>query len=60
MSCAVHHTFAGPPDAPVVVLSNSLGTTLEMWEPQVGVLARERSGRQEAGEDDVMQFFTHG
>jgi len=42
MSCAVHHTFAGPPDAPVVVLSNSLGTTLEMWEPQVGVLARDR------------------
>ena len=42
MSCAVHHTFAGPPDAQVVVLSNSLGTTLEMWEPQVGVLARDR------------------
>jgi 3-oxoadipate enol-lactonase len=28
----------GPADAPVVVLSNSLGTTLEMWEPQVPVL----------------------
>jgi len=25
----------GPPDAPVVVLSGSLGTSLEMWEPQV-------------------------
>jgi len=41
-ACAVHHTFAGPEDAGVVVLSNSLGTTLEMWEPQAGVLARDR------------------
>jgi 3-oxoadipate enol-lactonase len=30
----------GPSDAPVVVLSNSLGTTLEMWEPQVAALTR--------------------
>jgi 3-oxoadipate enol-lactonase len=29
----------GPADAPVVVLSNSLGTTLEMWEPQVPALS---------------------
>jgi 3-oxoadipate enol-lactonase len=29
----------GPADAPVVVLSNSLGTTLEMWEPQVRALS---------------------
>jgi 3-oxoadipate enol-lactonase len=41
-SCAVHHTFAGPEDAAVVVLSNSLGTTLEMWEPQAAVLDRDR------------------
>src|SRR5690242_17404994 len=40
--CAVHHTFAGPERAGVVVLSNSLGTTLEMWEPQAAVLARDR------------------
>jgi 3-oxoadipate enol-lactonase len=31
----------GPSDAPVVVLSNSLGTTLEMWEPQVPVLSEQ-------------------
>src|SRR5689334_2677451 len=37
----LHHTFAGPQDAGVVVLSNSLGTTLEMWDPQVGPLARD-------------------
>jgi len=42
-ACAVHHhTFAGPEEAGVVVLSNSLGTTLEMWEPQAAVLARNR------------------
>ena len=41
-ACAVHHTFAGPERAGVVVLSNSLGTTLEMWEPQAAVLARGR------------------
>lgn len=28
----------GPADAPVVVLSNSLGTTLEMWAPQLPAL----------------------
>jgi 3-oxoadipate enol-lactonase len=31
----------GPADAPVVVLSNSLGTTLEMWEPQVPALSEQ-------------------
>ena len=41
-ACPVHHTFAGPEEAGVVVLSNSLGTTLEMWEPQAAVLARDR------------------
>ena len=41
-ACAVHHTFAGREQAGVVVLSNSLGTTLEMWEPQALVLARDR------------------
>ena len=35
----VHHTEHGPADAPVVVLLGSLGSTLEMWEPQVAVLA---------------------
>jgi 3-oxoadipate enol-lactonase len=29
----------GPADAPVVVLSNSLGTSLEMWEPQLPALS---------------------
>jgi 3-oxoadipate enol-lactonase len=30
-----HHVLTGPQDAPVLVLSNSLGTTYEMWDPQV-------------------------
>jgi 3-oxoadipate enol-lactonase len=35
----VSHTVDGPPDAPVVVLSNSLGASRAMWDPQVPVLA---------------------
>jgi 3-oxoadipate enol-lactonase len=31
----------GPADAPVVVLSNSLGTTLEMWEQQMPALTQQ-------------------
>ncbi len=32
--------LAGPEQAPALVLSNSLGTTLDMWEPQVATLAQ--------------------
>jgi 3-oxoadipate enol-lactonase len=35
----LHHRFDGPEDAPVVVLSNSLGMALEMWEEQVPALS---------------------
>jgi 3-oxoadipate enol-lactonase len=35
----VHHRFDGPDDAPVLMLSNSLGTSLEMWDEQVPALA---------------------
>lgn len=35
----VHHVVTGPPDAPVVVLSNSLGSTTTMWDPQADALA---------------------
>ncbi len=34
----VHHRLDGPEDAPVVVFSNSLGTTLEMWDRQLPAL----------------------
>jgi 3-oxoadipate enol-lactonase len=36
---AVHHTVDGPPDAPALLLINSLGSSLEMWEPLVPALA---------------------
>lgn len=35
----VHHVVEGPPDAPALVLLNSLGSTLAMWEPQIEALA---------------------
>lgn len=34
----LHHELSGPADAPVIVLSNSLGTTLEMWDAQIDAL----------------------
>jgi 3-oxoadipate enol-lactonase len=35
---ALHHVDEGPRDAPPLVLSGSLGSTLEMWRPQVAAL----------------------
>jgi len=34
----LHHRLDGPAEAPVVVLSNSLGTKLEMWDRQLPAL----------------------
>jgi 3-oxoadipate enol-lactonase len=39
MAIDVHHEVTGPADAPVVVLSNSLGATLAMWDRQRDALA---------------------
>lgn len=36
----IHHRFDGPADAPVLVLSNSLGADLSAWAPQVDELAK--------------------
>lgn len=33
--CPIHVEVAGPDGAPVLILSNSLGTTLHMWDGQV-------------------------
>jgi 3-oxoadipate enol-lactonase len=35
----LHHRFDGPADAPVLVLSSSLGTTLELWDANVAALS---------------------
>jgi 3-oxoadipate enol-lactonase len=39
MTVEVHFEVSGVDGAPVVVLSNSLGTTLHMWDDQVAVLS---------------------
>jgi pimeloyl-ACP methyl ester carboxylesterase len=36
---ALHHTFDGPQDAGALLLGGSPGTTLAMWEPQLGRLS---------------------
>ena len=38
-SIELHHLIEGPQDAPVLDLSNSLGTTLEMWRDQAPALS---------------------
>jgi 3-oxoadipate enol-lactonase len=35
----VHHVVTGPDDAPALVLANSLGADLRMWDPQAEALA---------------------
>ncbi len=39
----LHHCFDGPAGAgaPVIILGSSLGTSLEMWEPQISHLVHE-------------------
>lgn len=41
MTVALHHRVEGPAEAPVLVLLNSLGTDLRMWEPQAAALRDE-------------------
>src|SRR4030067_183173 len=36
--CSIFYRFDGDETAPVVMLSNSLGTTHAMWEPQMAAL----------------------
>ena len=36
--CPIHVEVEGPEKAPVLMLSNSLGTTLHMWDPQVAAV----------------------
>jgi 3-oxoadipate enol-lactonase len=36
----LHYELAGPEHAPVVILANSLGATLRMWDPQLEPLTR--------------------
>jgi 3-oxoadipate enol-lactonase len=38
--CTIHAELEGPESAPVLMLSNSLGTNLHMWDEQVGPFTR--------------------
>lgn len=46
-----YYQLEGPSGAPVVVLSNSLGTTFEMWQPQMAALLANFR---------VLRYDTHG
>jgi 3-oxoadipate enol-lactonase len=39
--CPIHVEVEGPDNAPALMLSNSLGTTLAMWDPQARALAEK-------------------
>ena len=36
----IHYEMVGPENAPVLVFSNGLGTTMQMWEPQVAAFSK--------------------
>ncbi|HEU0186060.1 MAG TPA: 3-oxoadipate enol-lactonase [Blastocatellia bacterium] len=38
--CDIAYRFDGPADKPALVLSNSIGVTLNMWDPQIPELSR--------------------
>ena len=40
MAVLLHHDVTGPADAPLLVLSGSVGSTIEMWEPNLAALSR--------------------
>ncbi len=48
---SIHYRLEGRSGAPVVVLSNSLGTTLAMWQPQMETLLKHYR---------VLRYDTHG
>ena len=39
--CSIAYRFDGPIDGPVLLLSNSLGTDMAMWEPQIAAFAAQ-------------------
>ena len=44
ISVELFHVDEGPRDAPVLVLSGALGSTVEMWQPQLAALSGTRLG----------------
>ena len=39
--CSLAYRFDGPADAPVLILSNSLGTAMAMWDAQIPAFSRQ-------------------
>jgi 3-oxoadipate enol-lactonase len=39
--CTINYEVEGPPNAPVLILSNSIATTLNMWDDQVPLLSKQ-------------------
>ena len=39
--CKINYRFDGQDDAPVLLFSNALSSTLDMWEPQIAVLSNQ-------------------
>jgi 3-oxoadipate enol-lactonase len=39
--CRIAYRFDGPTAGPVLLLSSSLGTTMDMWEPQLAAFAQQ-------------------
>ena len=55
--CKIHVEVEGPENAPVLMLSNSLGTNLHMWDAQAAAFARHfrlvRYDRRGHGQSDA-------
>lgn len=55
--CAINVEVEGPADAPALMMCNSLGTNLHMWDPQAPAFAKEfrlvRYDRRGHGKSDV-------
>src|SRR5690606_4746144 len=54
--CRIAYRFDGPEDGPVLLLSNSLGTTMAMWAPQMAAFTARfrvlRYDRRGPGQSD--------
>lgn len=37
----IHYALTGPPSAPALIFSHSLGTTLSMWDPQASLFEKQ-------------------
>ena len=62
-SCPINVEIEGPESAPILILSNSLGTTLRMWDPQVPAFAERfrlvRFDRRGHGKSGVQPGALH-